>query len=317
MHCKIEIPLLNAWELYEKNPGRPDSSIGTLSNYKVSLNKFRKWIEGEKPQIESFNQVDSFIAKEFASHLFNTGISAKTFNDHVKALMLIYRVLMADVGFIQNPFDKNSIFRKTEKKQTRERLSKEQVKTILNTFDSSTLHLMHKEEHRILFYLGAYTGLRLVDCVFLKWSNIDFDNNVVRCIPRKTDRIQRKVIIPLLSQLKEKLDIAKIWKTNEYILPDIANRYLYNDHGVKKDNLKVFKYSGLVTTHESKNGLQRQRKACRFGFHSFRHTFASILAEEGVDVVKLSKILGDDCTTLNKYYIKLNEEAIKGISINF
>ncbi len=310
-----EITISDAWNSFLEDPARPDSGIGTLKNYKSNLNRFTKWLLEEKPQIISFNQIDTYIAKEYAKYLYGTGISAKTFNDHIKALMLIYRILMNDSGYIQNPFDRNNIFRKIERKQGREKLSRDQIKLVLNAFDDVDLSLMYKEETKLLFYIGAYTELRLCDCVFLQWSDIDFENNLIRCMPRKTERIQRNVVIPLFPQLKEKLLHAKLCRFNSYVLPNISGRYDYNDHGVRKDNLKVFRYCGFATTYENKNGIQRQRKANRFGFHSLRHSFASILAEKGVDIIKLCKIMGDDSKTLEKYYININDSVIKNISI--
>ena len=119
--------------------------------------------------------------------------------------MLIFRILMQDTGIKQNPFDKSNIFRKIERKQGREKLSRTQLKHLLSVFKDTDLYLMHKEENEILFYIGAYTGLRLIDCVYLEWNNIDVENNLIRCIPKKTERIQRNFSIHLFSLLKEQL----------------------------------------------------------------------------------------------------------------
>ena len=197
-------------------------------------------------------RLDKQLAKEYASDLYSSGISAKTYNNHLKALMLIFRILLADSDMIQNPFSKENIFRKIERKQGREKLSRFQIKQALATFDDPDLHLMHKEENEILFYIGAYSGLRLYDAVYLQWNNIDFQENLIRCIPKKTAKIQRPVVIPLFPQLKEKLDLAKEWRVNSYILPKIANRYDYNAHGVKKDNIRVFRFAGCNYIRDQK-----------------------------------------------------------------
>lgn len=190
------INLSDAWELFLRDPARPDSSKGTLKNYKSNFERLVKWLQQNKPKIKSLGQVDKQIAKEYASNLYSSGISAKTYNNHLKALMLIFRILLADSDILQNPFSKENIFRKVERKQDREKLSRFQIKQVLSTFDDPELHLMHKEENEILFYLGAYSGLRLYDAVYLQWNNIDFQDNLIRCIPKKTAKIQRPVVIP-------------------------------------------------------------------------------------------------------------------------
>jgi integrase len=164
---------------------------------------------------------------------------------------------------------------------------------------------------KVLFYIGALTGLRLADCCLLKWDNVSFRNDLIRCIPRKTKKIKRPAIIPMSSKLEDQLKIAFEWKTdNNYILPKVAERYLRNPHGVRKDSMKIFKFSGLDTS-EDKGKLQRQYNICRYGFHSFRHSFASIMASNGYNITMLAQILADDTKTLEKYYISIDDKVIK------
>ncbi len=170
---------------------------------------------------------------------------------------------------------------------------------------------MQKEEMEVLFYIGALTGLRLADCCLLKWETVYLNEDLIKCIPRKTKRIKRQAIIPLTSKLKEKLSNALNWKTEDnYVLPKIAERYLRNPDGIRKDCIKVFKFSGLDTSEE-KGKLQRQYNICRYGFHSFRHSFASIMASNGYNITMLAQILADDTKTLEKYYIDIDDKVIK------
>ena len=128
---------------------------------------------------------------------------------------------------------------------------------------------------------------------------------------RKTRRIKRTAVIPITEKLIEQLKIALEWKTEDnYILPKVAERYLRNPHGVRKDAIKVFAFSGLETS-EHKGDLQRQYNICRYGFHSFRHSFASIMASNGYNITMLSQILADDTKTLEKYYISIDDKVIK------
>lgn len=303
------VKIEDAWNYYLKSPSRPDSAKGTLKGYKCAYNDFLKWVENAFPSVKNFTEINEEVAHGYAQYLWNERkVSERTYNAYIKALHLIYRVLIPKEA---NPFGKENIARKNENQQGHKKFTEEEILKILNNFNSPELSLMNKDEMKVLFYLGALTGLRLVDCCLLQWDNISFHEDMIHCIPQKTRRIKRKAIIPIISKLKEQLFIAQDWKNeNDYVLPGIAERYLRNPDGIRKDCIKVFKYSGLNTS-EDKGKLQRQYNICRYGFHSFRHSFASIMASNGYNITMLAQILADDTKTLGKYYIDIDDKVIK------
>lgn len=303
------VKIEDAWNYYLKSPSRPDSAKGTLKGYKCAYNVFLKWVETAFPSVENFTEINEEVAHGYAQYLWNERkVSERTYNAYIKALHLIYRVLIPKEV---NPFGKENIARKNENQQGHKKFSEEEILKILNNFNSPDLFLMNKDEMKVLFYLGALTGLRLADCCLLKWENISFHDDMIHCIPQETRRIKRKAIVPIISKLKEQLFIAQDWKNeNNYVLPNIAERYLRNPDGIRKDCIKVFKYSGLNTS-EHKGKLQRQYNICRYGFHSFRHSFTSIMASNGYNITMLAQILADDTKTLGKYYIDIDDKVIK------
>ena len=302
------IKVKDIWKTYLDNPSRPDSSESTLKSYKSAINLFVKWIENNHKSTKNLIQVTDEIAGRFANFLWNNQkVSERTYNAYIKALCLVFRVLTKNVS---NPFAKENISRKHEKQQKHFKFSDEELKIILNIFNDTDLKTMHKEEMEVLFYIGAFTGLRLIDCCMLKWSKIDFSNKIIKTIPVKTQRIKRCAIIPFPKQLEEKLNKALQWKNNDYVLPNIIERYGRNPDGIRKDIIKILKYAGFKTT-ESAEGLQRKKSICRYGFHSFRHSYASIMASSGYNINMLSKVLADDIRTLEKYYIHIDDKAIK------
>ena len=181
---------------------------------------------------------------------------------------------------------------------------------ILDSFDDPKLYLMHKEEMRVMFNLGAWTGLRLIDCALMEWSSIDFKRNFIHCIPHKTKKVQRTVTIPIHSSLRQELDIAFQWRKNEFILPEIAERYKRNPHGVQGDTSKVFKYIGLEINKKVK-GVRRLRKVNIYGFHSFRHSFVSFCAKAGVPLPVVQSIVGHGNPAITRHYIHIGEESVK------
>ena len=48
-----------------------------------------------------------------------------------------------------------------------------------------------------------------------------------------------------------------------------------------------------------------------YGFHSFRHTFASNLLENGVPLPDIAELLGHNGISATPIYLKVNEEQLR------
>jgi len=302
--------LSSAWENYTRDPSRPNSSPGTLKNYKRSLEKFTSWTNEHYPQAVLLNDITVDMAKEYARKLWADGISWNTFNHHVKALHLIFRIVL---GFRDNVWCRDNIKRKEKIRMTaRQALTEEEVEKLLNSFDDPALSIPFKEEMRLLFNIGMWTGLRLADAALLKWDSVRFKQNVIRLIPVKTRKIQREVEIPIHPMLSRELKKAeqRDGGTDGFVMPNLARLY-QEKSSIRYGIMKVFTHNGFETTVEVSGKGQRLRKANQYGFHSLRHTFATFAASRGVPVMILSQVMGDDVKTLQDYYTHLTHE-VKG-----
>lgn len=316
---KASLQLDDVWKKYFESHSRPDSSVGTLGNYKRHWLNFKAWLALQYPQIKHFGQISVDIAQEYSEHIWNRKrsigkkeaakelkISANTFNYHIQSLSLITKILASSAGVEQNPW--HSIKKKVENKQSRKDFTKDEVFKIFETINDEKFYLMNKVEMSLLCHIGAFTGLRLESAVCLKWSNIDFQREMISTLPAKTKRIQRWVFIPLHPLLRHKLEAALKWKDeSDLVIPKTAARYANNADGVKKDIMKILDHTGLSKRGNAVRGICRNL----YGFHSFRHFFASTCANAGVPVSTLSEILGDNIATLQKYYMHAQDESKK------
>ena len=303
-----KLPTRDIWNLYLKNSGRPDSGEATLKRYGQYFKRLQVWLKVNYPSITDITQITEDIVLEYADYVWSKGISGKTFNAHFQAIKLITGIIFKQYKISNNPFD--TIIKKREEKQSRKEFTEAQVIEILNSFDDSKLYLMHKDEMRVMFNLGAWTGLRLIDCALMEWKSIDLERNFIHCIPQKTKKIQRTVTIPIHPSLRQELYRALEWQKDEFILPQIAERYKRNPHGVQGDTSKVLKYIGLETTQEAK-GVRRLRNVNIYGFHSFRHSFVSFCAKAGVPLPVVQAIVGHGNPAITRHYIHIGEESVK------
>lgn len=313
-----KIKIESVWELYLGNKSRPNSSPGTLRNYQRCWGKFKKWITANHPNIETLGDISSDIAQKYADKLWSDKINWNTYNYHLKALYLIFRIVL---GLRDNVWASQYIKRKEKvKNDFKKTLTEEELFKLLDAFDDSTLDVHHKEQVRVLFHIGAWTALRLADAALIKWQHIDFSKNVIKLIPLKTRKIQRVVEIPLCHELKERLKrIGNSNSSDSYVLPELAGLYIENSSVVKKDVLSVFKHIGLTVTLELPEDVNCQRKnnPNQYGFHVLRHSYISNAASRGIPVMILSKITGDDVKTLMDYYTHFSPEITSQVFSSF
>lgn len=150
-----------------------------------------------------------------------------------------------------------------------------------------------------------WTGIRKGELLALKWSCIDLDNKKLR-IESSLQRIKGKDIITptktyetrVLSLGDSTVEILKEYKSKVYnpqpnnIVFDWEKRFIENGirYGVKgaNDEIKAYNY-----THEVKRPLIK-----RIHVHGLRHSHASYLINNGINIVLISKRLGHKNTSI-------------------
>lgn len=308
-HHKIE----QVWDLYSRNSSRPDSSPGTLNNYNRNWLKFQKWLSEHYPRVTELSGITTDIAGEYAQKLWEDGISSNTFNYHLQSLKLIIKTLTQNS---QTPFAE--VKRKKDAQEHRRSFSKEEVLKILSAFDNDKLAARNTKELKLLCYLGAYTPLRLIDCCFLKWEHIHLSSNenYISLTPMKTRKFDKKVNIPIHESLKKEIEKHKD-NESQYVLPITAVLYNKNPDAIVDDFKKVLTFCDFKDLNKDVEGKQRLKKAVIYGFHSFKHSYATFAVDAGIPINTLSSITGTNARTLEQYYIasdnKNNKEVLKAL----
>lgn len=175
-------------------------------------------------------------------------------------------------------------------------------------------------KYKTFFYLMIYSGFRRGEMLGLEWKDIDFENNIIS-IRRtsnytaakgvytdttKTRRSQRTLKFPqfimdMLKEYKEEQDNEALRIGDKWIETD---RLYVKWNGEPMQNGTPYFWLGeFCEKHELPF----------YGLHSFRHLFASLLVNSGVDIVTVSGALGHSAvsTTSNIYCHMLQEAQAK------
>jgi integrase len=309
---KHPLPLKNIWEVYSKHPDRATpATVHEQHSYKATLEEFISFVKKDDLGIAD---ITTEITDKFAQHMRGKGYAVDTHNRKIRRLKKIFEVLNK-YRTQNNPFTAKSLFRKEREEQhcTVRRLSfsKEQELEILKVLDNDNKVVKNKPEIKVVFYLGMFTGQRLKDCALLQWNKVNMKR---RRIEVKQFKTGKEVTIPIAPQLLDILNEAKKWKINQYVCPNVAERYNGLDKNGKNigsnlvgvDVLRVIRWIGIET---SVAVPERKKKVTVYGFHSLRHSFASHCAEAGVPKAVVVSILGANSEIVDKHYTHIGEEA--------
>lgn len=294
-HAELEaiiVPLSNVWNLYLTSNGRPDSGPHTLEGYRKAWADFVEHLIEQGYQ--NMRQVPQDAVGAYVTTLRGS-VKANTFNKKVRALSLVWKVVGGAYGIsniipIATRDNPHAI---TLKKVSRDRVGFRRLSD-----DELVNVLKHAGEYRTLIMLGIYTGLRLHDCACLRVNEVKLDKGVIVRCAEKTKHSSGKVVFsPIFAPLHDEL--SAVLNGTEYVQPELAARYDKDRTSLSKSVARVFRKAGVETTEDGK-----------VGFHSLRHTWASLMAESGVQPSVVQANLGHSSPAMTEYYSHVDEDRV-------
>lgn len=180
-------------------------------------------------------------------------------------------------------------------------LTAEEEVQLLQSIDRSTR--LGKRNYAMVL-LAIRTGLRTVDIINLKLTDIDWRSNTINIIQQKN---RRPLSLPLLPDVGNALA--------DYILharPESANPYIF---------LKIYPPFVKLTDcyHVSRRTLEkaeiRQDASQSKGFHIFRHSVASRMLASEIPLSVISKALGHGSMESSKMYLSTDSAHLKACAL--
>jgi integrase len=184
----------------------------------------------------------------------------------------------------------------------RQSAKRRKVPTVLNIEQIKALLGYLQDPGKTAVLLDILTGLRVSELLALKWSDVDFENlvlHVTRSIadqrvgPCKTEASQKPV--PLDPELAEAL---LMWRRKSlypcdddwvFASPASSGRLPYWSFSIYRTYIKPALKEAQITS--------------KVGWHTFRHSFATILKSHGEDVKTVQELMrhANSSVTLNLY----------------
>lgn len=295
------LTISDAWQAFERSANRPECGEDTLRQHESNWRLFAAWYAARDGAGRFLRDITEADAGEYMSEFGRSGITPNTYNKRIGFFKLFFRVLSKPARIAGNPF--GEITRRRMQQQSRRELSLDELRRVL---------LSSEGEMQRLFWVGTFTGLRLGDCCTLRWAEVDMVSCVIRRIARKTEASGKPPVIigipPPLYRL-----LLGIEDTRGYVCPTYAKRYLESrteQTNISREIQDFFRKCGITTTKD----IGTRRKAVVVGFHSLRHTYASIHAESGTPQAVIQDNMGHSNPAMTEHYQHVSEATARRVA---
>lgn len=289
-----------AWAAYASAPenlGQPEGARRTDAG---RWRFFTRWLHGydggarcrvnrpaAHPEVATLDAVGRGVAREFVENA-RTVSSANTVNKYVRVLSRVWRIN----AMTENPW--SGFSRLPAPPTLRRALSPDEVTKLIREADG---------ELRVLFALGAFTGMRMGDCAKVRWTDFDPSGSTITVRPNKTRNSSGRVVsIPVHPSLSSILGQRR---KSGYVMPSLAA-------------MPEWRLSDVVMAHfvacglgESEKPEGYRRAVATVGFHSLRSTFITEMANVGAPMAMVQAIVGHMSPEMSMHYYRANADAAR------
>ena len=274
-------------------------SENTVKNYSMDINGLASYIDSnnieEEPQNCTKETLKQFIyqnSKSISNNSQARRISAiKSFFN-----FLIFEKLRSDspADLIEGP----KLGRKLPVT-----LNLTEIEKILLAIE---LHLPNGHRNRAIIETLYGSGLRVSELVNLTLSNIFFKEDIIRV----TGKGDKQRLVPLGSYSKKYIEIYKDEiRCLKKIKKEDNDVLFLNRNGGKITRAMIFT---IVKYASAKAGIDK-----KISPHTFRHSFATHLLENGADLRTIQVMMGHESITTTEIYTHLDNKHIKKVMEEF
>ena len=246
----------------------------TRESYLAMLEFFFRYFSPREPGDITEEEISKFLY----DIIIRLGYSATYQNQMVSAIKIYYTITgkgKVDPEFLQRPRRRRSLPKV---------FSKEEVKSILNS--SGNL------KHKLMLWIIYSCGLRRSEVTNIRLKDLDRERNILH-IREGKGMVDRIVPVP-----------DKVWvKADEYISAYKPREYLF-------EGQTGGRYSSESVYRVFKEALVKAGIKKDVGVHSLRHSYATHLHENGLDIRYIQELLGHKSTRTTEIYTHVSRRNL-------
>jgi len=290
-HCRIEKNL----------------SVHTLKAYQLDLNQFFQFVSSNGRSIK-IQQIDKTMLREYLQQLQETK-KVKTVKRKIATLKALFNYLEFEDKIAVNPFRKMRIKIK-EPLILPGVLTLQEIKILFQTVyqakqqfeDHSTYSYKSIIRDISVLELLFATGIRVSELCHLKKYNVNLEQRYIQVNGKGSrERIIQICSTEIITILEEYINLFH--SSNHQSQYFFINRL---GHRLSEQSVRF-----MIKKYTQLSNIKKPVTP-----HKFRHTFATLLLEEGVDIRYIQQLLGHSTITTTQIYTHVTNHKQKEILAN-
>ncbi|WP_438962953.1 site-specific tyrosine recombinase XerD [Nonlabens sp.] len=263
-------------------------AVNTIKAYERDLNKLIYWLEDH----EINARPDSIKTVELRAYIYDLAkkVSARSQARALSSLKAFFNYLILENYRKDNPLE----LVETPKigRKLPDTLSTTEVDALINSIDRSTAQ---GERNRAILETLYGCGLRVSELITLKISDLFFKEGFIK-VTGKGDK-QRFIPIGDFTMKVINLYIDEV-RVHSPIKPQYKDTLFLNRRGASLTRAMIFH---IIKELKVKAGIKK-----KISPHTFRHSFATHLLENGADLRSIQMMLGHESITTTEIYMHVD-----------
>lgn len=273
-------------ELKEGFKRCPEEYLNKLELRKYAENTVKTYVHHFESFINHYNNIrpaaiTEIEIRDYLQVLSREGRSISYINQAVNSIKFYFEVVMG----MPNRF--YEIERPIKRKQLPKVLSKKEVLSLIDNTNNL--------KHRCIVSLLYSAGLRRSELLNLKLEDIDSKRMLILIKNSKGNKDRMTILSPTL--LKELRLYYKAYRPKTYLF-----------EGPKQKAYTASSVLKLISMAAKRAGINKKVTP-----HMLRHSFATHLIEDGIDIRHIQLLLGHSSTKTTEIYTHVAESSFKGI----
>ncbi len=268
-------------------------SDNTIKSYKSDLVEFFDYVDNYYPNLK-FEDINFNIVRSWMVNLIEQDYEKTSINRKISCLRSFYKFGIKN-NLIQNNPTENITLLKKEKNLPDFITEDELYNLILNREIPNEFKSIR--DYIVLLVLST-TGCRCSELVNLKDNNINFNNNTILFFGKGN----KERIVPILDNVSNTL--KHYYNIKKQLYPN-NNWFILTNKGEKSYPKLIYrivnKELSLITSNTKKSP------------HTLRHTFATLLLNNGASINSVKEVLGHASLAATQIYTHNTIEQLKNV----
>ncbi len=265
-----------------------DFTEDTLASYKEDLKSLANFLKDQ-----DYNELTPKDIEKYLKYLHENNLKAKSIARHISSLRTYFKFLNKSKIITNNPMQ--GIDLPKINKTLPDVWTVEEISKLLDM----ELKTPNDYRNKAIMELLYATGLRISELVNLEYVNLDLENDFLRIMGKG----KKERVVPI-GEIA--MDYLKLYleEYRPYFVKKEQNNYIFLNYlGKKISRQGVFK---ILDDIQLKSGINKNISP-----HTLRHSFATHLLNNGVDLRVIQELLGHDDISTTEIYTHVANEQIK------